>query len=175
MDKARHSSASVEHYTPEYIIEAARTVLGDIDLDPASCDEAQQYVKAERFFKEADDGLAWEWFGRVFLNPPGGRINGKSSQKVWWAKLAREFVCRRTEAAVFVGFSIEMLQTTQNGLDWPIPAASTFCIPKKRIAYRRPGGAVGSAPPHASVIVYLGEDQDVFRDVFSEIGRVIVQ
>jgi hypothetical protein len=44
-------------YTPAAHIEAARAVLGTIDLDPASNAQAQQTVKAEQFFTPEDDGL----------------------------------------------------------------------------------------------------------------------
>lgn len=40
------SSRSEEYYTPAPIVEAAREVLGGIDLDPASCDMAQETVRA---------------------------------------------------------------------------------------------------------------------------------
>jgi hypothetical protein len=59
-----------EWYTPPNIIEAARTVLGNIDLDPASCVEAQKYVQARCYFTPKEDGLSKKWKGRVWLNPP---------------------------------------------------------------------------------------------------------
>lgn len=68
----QHLSASFEHYTPVEVIEAARTVLGKIDLDPASCKQAQKLVKAGKWYGLPADGLAANWFGNVFLNPPGG-------------------------------------------------------------------------------------------------------
>ncbi len=69
---SRHSSESAEHYTPSSIVESARLVLGSIDLDPASSEEANQIVKATRFFTCEDNGFTRPWSGRVFLNPPGG-------------------------------------------------------------------------------------------------------
>ncbi len=52
------------------ILEDVRAVLGQIDLDPASCEFAQKRVKAKRYFTKQDDGLQQRWFGNVFLNPP---------------------------------------------------------------------------------------------------------
>jgi hypothetical protein len=59
-----------ERYTPAKYIEIARTVMGTIDVDPASCEMAQKIVKATTFFTVKDDGLNKEWIGNIWLNPP---------------------------------------------------------------------------------------------------------
>ena len=64
------ASTSVEWYTPARYIEAARGVMGGIDLDPATSALANQTVRAARIFTREDDGLAHDWQGRVWLNPP---------------------------------------------------------------------------------------------------------
>jgi len=61
-----------EWYTPPDLIGKARRVLGGFDLDPASCAEADATVQAARYLTEADDGLAHQWHGRIWLNPPYG-------------------------------------------------------------------------------------------------------
>jgi hypothetical protein len=41
-----------EWYTPAEFVEAARAVLGEFDLDPASSERAQQTVKARRYYSD---------------------------------------------------------------------------------------------------------------------------
>ena len=65
------ASGEQEWWTPAELVEAARDVLGVIELDPASCAGAQATVRARRFHTLEDDGLAQEWSGAVWLNPPG--------------------------------------------------------------------------------------------------------
>lgn len=55
------TSNSPEWYTPSSIIEAARSCMGSIDLDPASCEEANERVKAKYYFTKEDDGLNRPW------------------------------------------------------------------------------------------------------------------
>src|SRR5260221_7395603 len=64
---------SNEWFTPSRYIEAARLVMGSIDLDPASCSEANQTVKAKRYYSIDDNGLEQPWYGNIWLNPPYGR------------------------------------------------------------------------------------------------------
>lgn len=172
----QHSSASVEHYTPSDIVERARLCLGEIDLDPASCEEANQIVKANSFLGKEDDGFSRNWHGRVFLNPPGGRMIGnKSSQKEWYWKLAREYLMGRVESGVFVAFSVELLQTTQVNVPTDLipPARLPFCIPKRRVAYVTPGGKTGKSPPHSSAILFIGSQKEQFKACFESLGEVV--
>src|SRR5207247_5573395 len=67
-----HQSGSDEWYTPSDIIECARRVLGEIDLDPASCPRANRTVKAAHYYSRQQNGLNLPWFGRVWMNPPYG-------------------------------------------------------------------------------------------------------
>jgi hypothetical protein len=105
MSEFEHSSESNEHYTPPEVVEAARKLLGAIDLDPFSCALANSVVQATEYFHVG--GFERPWYlpnarphgagvpdthpatseslgtraARVFVNPPGGKID-KDLKKV---------------------------------------------------------------------------------------------
>ena len=78
-------SGDVEYYTPIEIVNAARTVMGSIDLDPASSPIANERVKAVKFF--SSNGLGQDWFGNVWMNHPFDRFENPK----WIAKIVSEF------------------------------------------------------------------------------------
>lgn len=65
-----------ERYTPHVWIERARSVLGAIDLDPASCAYVQQRIGAAVWYGvdhpllSHTNALCRPWAGRVWMNPP---------------------------------------------------------------------------------------------------------
>lgn len=173
--RAEHLCESSEWYTPTAIVEAARAVLGAIDLDPATCVAANRNVRATNIYTVADDGLdpANAWNGRVFLNPP-------NPAGPFWKRLVADHAARRVSSAVYVAYSIEQLQQVQAWTpaaplsSWPI------CIARRRVRFLQESEQVGldgerslvpgASPTHASAIVGVGVDVDRFRTAFAGIG-----
>jgi hypothetical protein len=220
LHEVRHSSESAEHYTPPEVVGLAHRVLGRIDLDPASSEQANSYIEADTYFDVADDGFGREWFGRVLLNPPGGlcdrtgrpvypktkrregcSVTGAcglppghthhgvtSSARAWWFRLMTEVFAGRVEAALFVGFTLEILQSAQGDapeVDWvsgdalPPPSDFATLVPRRRLRYLAPRGARlvrGDQPPHASFLTYVGPSSGLpaLLEAEAALGRVVV-
>lgn len=117
--------------------------------------------------------------------PPGHEHKGvTSSAKAWWHALVDQYRRGHCQAAVFVGFSIEILQSTQIALPdgGLLPLDFPFCVPKKRVQFWvERGGALtpGKSPTHSSVLVGLPDAANVrastarFGELFSPFGKVI--
>lgn len=174
----QHSSATPEWGTPIEIIEAARNVLGRIDLDPASSEAWNARVGAARWIGKDTPWDEQDWASSlepvsVFLNPPGGKVGNASQTVLFWQRLMRERTLRRVSHAIFLAFSMEALSTTQRRghlsmLDFPI------CVPSKRLRFVAQGEAKTS-PSHANAIAYVPgsiDRTDEFVAEFSEFGKV---
>lgn len=152
----------VEWYTPGYVIEAARRTMGGIDLDPASCEEANRVVKAERFYTIAQDGLLLPWEGRLWLNPPFG------------VRDTRAFVGRAVDCfdrglidqvCILIPFTPDNRTVTNLfGMAW-------HCHPREKVMFIRPGSGTG-AIQFSTPIFYFGDSSERFADCFSTIGAV---
>lgn len=164
----QHSSRTDRWYTPFAILAKVRTVLGRIDLDPASDGRANLEVRAERFIGQEEDGLKADWGHprTIFLNPPGGKLRNRSLAALFWDRL----MVQRTDAgfahAIFLAFSLEQLQTTQDSVmsvgDFPL------VVPRRRMRFVRPSGEFGPSPSHSNMLVYVPGRIDQRREFFAE-------
>lgn len=165
------TQADDEWWTPTWLIEDARDVLGEITLDPASTPLANKRVKAEHIFTREENGLEMDWFGNVFLNPPSKRGDPTARPHRWAKKLEREYHAGRVQQAILVVKSVL-------GYNWYEHLYRRFwvCHLAERPKFVRPDGSiVGQAKKGVSVF-YVGHDResiDHFQQIFSRYGRII--
>lgn len=162
------NSTENEWYTPPQYIEAAREVMGGIDLDPASSDVAQQTVRAETYYTASDDGLAQEWSGRVWLNPPYSKeLIGQFCEKLANSLFGNGGTVR--DAVLLVNNATD----TQWFHD-VIEHASAVCFVKGRISFLDEQGQAKNKPLQGQMLIYFGQQEDRFVGVFSEFGSCLV-
>lgn len=164
-EEYRHvSDDSYEWYTPQEYIDAARLVMGTIDLDPASCQEAQRVVRAKKFYSKEDDGLVQKWHGCIYLNPP------------YCMPDVEKFI----EKTVLAFDSSEIQQAivlTNNSTDagWfhkILNRAGIACFTRGRVKYWGPNTSAGGAR-QGQVFFYLGKNVSGFVKYFSQFGAIV--
>lgn len=162
-----HSSESNEWYTPAQYVDAARELMGGIDLDPATSEQANATVKAKKIYTVDDDGFAKQWKGCVWLNPPYGREEGEgSNQARWTQKLIDEYKAGRVTEAV-------LLVNAAPANKWFAPLWEYLvCFTDHRIRFQSPVGE-SSQPTHSNALVYLGKNKDGFIKHFAKFGAIV--
>jgi phage N-6-adenine-methyltransferase len=156
-------SDNPEWYTPPEYIEAARQVLGTIDVDPASNDIAQQVVRASTYYTAETDGLVQEWRGRAWLNPP----YSKNLIAPFVRKLLDEYRDGNVPEAVLLTHA----RTDAGWFHEAADAAAAICFTRGRISFRTRDGT-GASPTDGSVFFYLGPNLGRFAVVFGSFGLV---
>jgi DNA N-6-adenine-methyltransferase (Dam) len=156
---------SNEWYTPSRYIEAARSVMGSIDLDPASCELANRTVKAKRYFTKEDNGLSKEWYGNVWLNPPYGRMYGSTGTTAFATRLIEDYKKGNIQQAIILTMLGMYARWFFRLLDYPI-----CYLEEKPIFYRTDGtdGKIG----FAACCFYLGPNEQRFIDIFQQFGTI---
>lgn len=152
-----NNSKDDEWYTPPKYIEAAREVLGTIDLDPASNDFANQTVKASTYFTEEINGLEQEWFGNVWMNPP------------YSTALLTKFADKLVESDISQAIVLVNNATETAWFEKMISKASAILFHKGRIRFVKRDGEHG-APLQGQAFIYYGDNPERFLEVFSQFG-----
>lgn len=161
-----NNSGDNEWYTPAEYIAAAHAVMGGIDLDPASTEEANGTVGARRFFTAEQDGLAQRWCtetgapAALYMNPPyaTGLVDRFA------AKLIEERDAGHVRAAVVLTNN----STETRWFQAMAAGASALCLPKGRVKFWHPRKE--AVPLQGQAILYLGPDPDAFCRAFRDLG-----
>lgn len=167
------SSESNDWYTPPRYIEAAREAMGGIDLDPASCEAANRWIQAYRYY--SSNGLQATWWGRVWLNPPYGKTGSRSNQDVWARKLEAEYLDGYVTQAILLTKAVPGYAWWERLFRaWPV------CFAEDRIEFLRLDPRTGEVASKGRAKAgasfwYVGPASrwPRFRQVFGQFGRVI--
>lgn len=132
--------ATDEWYTPRYIFDA----LGaNFDLDVSAPIGGPRYVPASAYLTAEDNGLARQWYGTVWMNPPFG---GRNGIKPW---LDRFFEHGDGIALTPDRTSAPWWQEANRKAD-----ATLFVAGK--IKFERPDGSTGKSPGNGTTLFAAG-------------------
>jgi ParB family chromosome partitioning protein len=155
-----------EWYTPVEYLDAARAVLGQIDLDPASSEIAQRTVRAATYFTKDGDGLNKPWAGRLWLNPPyAAELIGRFTKKL----------CERFEGGDVSQAVVLVKSATETSWFQQLAStASAICFPASRVRFLDPEGNLG-ALLQGQAVLYLGDEPGKFIAAFAAFGFLMMR
>ncbi len=143
--------------------------MGSVDLDPASCADANQVVGATQIYTKEENGLALPWQGCIWLNPPYGTERGKSRSGLWIKKLLAEYQAGHVEQAI-------LLVNANTDTRWFQPLwRYLLCFTDGRVNFYSTRRAVRFHNAHGSVFVYLGKREALFAEHFCAFGTIVQQ
>jgi len=162
------SSDCWEWYTPRPYTDAARELMGGIDLDPASSERANDRVGASAIYDVTQNGLEHDWRGRVWCNPPGGKERGESRIGLFTYKLLRHYDARDvTQACLLIPATTDTahFQACQN---------HPVCLIDGRVNFDfgHPDEEKAGNNTQAHCVVYMGDQPKRFREIFGQFGPV---
>lgn len=154
-----------EAYTPPEYIEAAREVMGGIDLDPASCELAQRTVRATTYYTKRENGLVKPWKGRTWMNSP------------YSVELVGRFATRLMEhlnsGAVPQALALYNASTDTAWFHMLAAAAARTCFTVGRSSFIGPDGKPMKGNRVGQVFFYFGPNETAFQRLFREFGTVM--
>ena len=160
---------SNENYTPSDLIDLVHKFYGFPELDPFSCELANQIIKAQKIFTIQDDGFKQNWrrAETLWLNPPYSvgfveRVVDKLIQTL-----------NETEAEAF------LLTNTDNSTNWyekALGRCDRFILPHTRLTFYSPKRAADGKKQNqnrvSQTLFYFGLQPQKVEAVFRHWGTV---
>jgi hypothetical protein len=133
--------SDVDFVTPIDVLAAVTSFFGgQIELDPASSDNANRLVQAQKYFCPQHQGLKQLWKAdSVYLYPPRDKLTGieqppdrslwtkkkrfaKSAQRVWMEEMLRKYTLGEFKEGVLflTSTDVALLSAQKIGLDLPL-------------------------------------------------------
>lgn len=158
-----NNSGNNEWYTPPEIVDAARKVLGGIDCDPASCEKANETVRARKYYSASDCGLsAIKWGARVWMNPPYAQP--------LCAQFCESLVERFNRGDVRAAIVLVNNATETAWFDKLASAASAVCFLRGRVKFLDANGEPKGTPLQGQCVLYFGDEPRGFLQQFASLG-----
>ncbi len=152
-------------FTPPKYLEAARTVLKGIDLDPFSSDAANLAVKARRYYTESDNAFKKPWLAKsVWMNPPFGKLFRPAVEK---------FVQEYQRGSFQQGIVLANNATETRAVQLMFRTCSCVAFPDHRLAFNNVDGKRISGNTRGQMFCYFGPDARSFRKTFAQFGSVL--
>lgn len=164
--RSRHleqGTGNNERRTPAYILDAVRSVVGEIELDPASSDFANDTIRAKRYYTQETDGLAQDWTSAtLWMNPPYGRGDIED--------FVNKLVSEVERGAVKRAFVITHNATETRWCRALLNISAAFCLLDHRVDFQTDNDAGGSnaGTLRGQAVFFLG---DAVRCVQQREGR----
>jgi hypothetical protein len=143
---------------------ALRVLGGKIDLDPASCAEANKIIRAKKYYTKEESGLLHPWPGNVWLNGPFSfpavqSFTGYATQQ-YDKGISKSIVC---------------LTNNATGTSWCQSLLKRFlvCFPNGRVPFWRVGREGTGGTRDDQMFTYMGKNEARFIKEFSPLGTIV--
>ena len=151
------SQQSDEWSSPRELVEPLDEAVGGFDLDPCSGAETSPF--AEETYTEDDDGLAQDWFGDVWVNPPYSDMDG-------WTEKATTEAQREAVDSIFY-----LCKGDSSTNWWQLAAEHAECV--CAIDHRLKFGDGENSAPFASHVFVFGEISGKAIGELAEHGAIL--
>jgi len=158
--------------TPKKYVNAVKKVFGgQIVLDP--CSNEYSIVNAKIEYKlPIHDGLKESWnYPSIFVNPPYGIDKERGTTiKHWLAKCAKAYYDYNSEVIALVPIAAN----TSHWKQFVFTKAKSICfLYDTRLRFLENGVESNKGAPMACAMIYWGNNQPKFYEVFIEFGAVV--
>ena len=157
-----NNSGENEWYTPQYIIDSAKIVMGEIDLDPASSELANKIVQAKNYYTVKEDGLKQDWYGKIWLNPPYSQPEINNFAEAVVSKKYNEIMILVNNA------------TETNWFRIMAEKSNVICFINRRLKFIDKNGNPSGSPLQGQAIIYKGKNVDGFIKEFKRSGLCMI-
>lgn len=164
---SKNLPAHNEWYTPRQLITDLRDFYqSGIQTDPASCEQANDFIKAETIYTKEQDGRCRPWKGNVYLNSP--YCNGAALE---WLKIAIEKWLDREFIQCIILLNRSDNKQIYNIID--SDSVSAYYQLRHRVKFINGNkDEPKSAPRYNNDLIYLGHKPRDFNDFcYSRFGK----